>query len=74
MLYRSVGSPAVTGEVTGFGDAAKISAYAKDAMLWATQQGILAGDNHHNLNPGSNATRAEVATMVMRFAKLSLTI
>ena len=66
MLYRYAGSPAVNGTITGFDDAASVSSWAMDAMTWAVQNGILAGSNG-NLNPQGNATRAEVATMLMRF-------
>ena len=65
-LYRVAGSPAVNGTITGFDDAASVSSWAMDAMTWAVQNGILAGSNG-NLNPQGNATRAEVATMLMRF-------
>ena len=66
MLYRYAGSPAVNGTITGFDDAASVSSWAMEAMTWAVQNGILAGSNG-NLNPQGNATRAEVATMLMRF-------
>lgn len=66
MLYRYAGSPVVNGTITGFDDAASVSSWAMDAMTWAVQNGILAGSNG-NLNPQGNATRAEVATMLMRF-------
>ena len=70
MLYRYAGSPAVTGEITGFSDADKISDWASDAMLWAAENGILNGSNG-KLNPQGNASRAEVATMLMRFCELT---
>lgn len=66
MLYRYAGSSAVNGEITGFSDTAKISDWAEDAMLWAVQNGIIVGSNGV-LNPQGKATRAEVATMLMRF-------
>ena len=66
MLYRYASSPVVNGTITGFDDAASVSSWAMDAMTWAVQNGILAGSNG-NLNPQGNATRAEVATMLMRF-------
>lgn len=68
MLYRYSGSPAVSGVITGFSDTASVSQWAEDAMLWAVQNGIISGSNGQ-LNPQGNATRAEVATMLMRFCQ-----
>lgn len=51
-----------------FSDGAKVSAYATAAMKWACGKGIIKGDNN-KLSPGDNSTRAEVATMLMRFVK-----
>jgi len=42
MLYRYVGSPAVNGTLT-FTDSANVSAWARNAMIWAVQNGILDG-------------------------------
>ena len=66
MLYRYAGSPAVSGTITGFADVASVSDWALDAMTWAVENGIITGSNG-KLNPQSNATRAEVAAMLMRF-------
>ncbi len=51
-----------------FSDGAKVSAYAVTAMKWACGQGIIQGDSN-KLRPGDNSTRAQVATMLMRFVK-----
>lgn len=66
MLYRYAGSPAVSGTITGFVDAASVSDWALDAMSWTVENGIITGSNG-KLNPQNNATRAEVAAMLMRF-------
>ena len=66
MLYRRAGSPAVSGSLDGFVDADTVSAEAKDAMLWAVQNGYLKGMGQNNLKPYGSATRAEVATIFMR--------
>ncbi len=63
MLYRYAGSPAVSGSIDHFTDARKVSSYATDAVRWAVSTGIIGG----TLAPQSNATRAQVATMLMRF-------
>ena len=53
----------------GFDDGAKVSDYAKEAMSWAVAVKLIQGDNG-NIKPLDNASRAEVATMVMRFAEM----
>ena len=51
-----------------FPDAGEITAYAKDAMSWAVANGLFTGDSATGeLNPTDRATRAEVATVLMRF-------
>lgn len=52
-----------------FSDASKVSAYAKDAMQWAVAEGIISGNTNGTLNPQGSATRAECASIIMRFNK-----
>lgn len=52
--------------LTGFSDADKVSGYASEAMQWAVAEGLLQGSNGR-LNPQGSATRAQVATILMRF-------
>lgn len=52
--------------LTGFSDADKVSGYAAEAMQWAVAEGLLQGSNG-KLNPQGSATRAQVATILMRF-------
>lgn len=70
MLYRFAGSPAVSGTLS-FGDAHEVSDWARDAMLWATQSGILTGMDGNLLAPGASAERAQVAAIFARFLRLS---
>ncbi|MEQ2456991.1 glycoside hydrolase family 2 TIM barrel-domain containing protein [Flavonifractor hominis] len=69
MLYRYAGSPATEGSLTGFADASSVSAWAQDAMEWAVAEGILTGKDGSALDPQGTASRAEVATMLMRFVQ-----
>ena len=39
-------------------------------MAWAVEQGILTGKTATTLDPKGNATRAEIATVLMRFIRL----
>lgn len=67
MLYRYVGSPAVSGTVGDFADASSVSSWASDAMIWAVQQGLIAGMDEDTLNPQGTATRTQVAAILQRF-------
>lgn len=70
MLYRYAGSPAANGSLSDFSDASIVSSYAVNAMQWAVSNCIVNGFNG-NLNPKNNATRAEVAAILMRFCETS---
>jgi hypothetical protein len=69
MLWRYAGEPAATQTALDFTDAAQASDYATAALLWASETGIVQGDNG-KLSPKGSATRAEAATMVMRYLEL----
>ncbi len=70
MMYRYAGSPKADGKLDSFSDAASVSTYAADAMQWAVANGIVNGSNG-KLNPQNNATRAQVAVILMRFCEMS---
>ncbi len=70
MLYRYAGSPAANGSLDSFSDAASVNSYAVNAMQWAVENGIVNGSNG-KLNPQNNATRAQVAAILMRFCEMS---
>ena len=48
-------------------DADAVSDYAYEAMCWTTMHGIINGMGDGSLAPQGQATRAQVATMLMRF-------
>lgn len=49
-------------------DAVKVNVFAQEAMQWAVGTGIITGkDNGTRLDPQGNASRAECATIIMRF-------
>ena len=56
--------------LTGFTDADKISKYAVKAFRWAVDAWIINGMTKTTLSPKTDATRAQVATMLMRFNNL----
>lgn len=75
MLYRyqkdyrkgALGEP---GDVTAFPDGDQVSSWALEPMAWAVGEGLITGRNTGELDPTGTATRAEVATLMERFAKL----
>ena len=52
-----------------FTDSEDVSGWAADAMRWVVSNGIVTGKTGDVLDPNGTATRAEVATMLMRFVK-----
>ena len=69
MLYRFAGMPEAKGSALTNRDAGEVSDYAVPAMKWAVENGIISGDINGDLMPKGNATRAQVASMLMRFCK-----
>ena len=55
---------------TRFSDGKKVQSWSKEAMQWAVAEGIIGGTTANGklyLDPQGNATRAQVATILMRF-------
>ena len=69
--YARYKSYDVTGgaDLSAYTDAAQISPYAADAMQWANKNGLITGNTSTALNPRGNTTRAEAATILMRFCQ-----
>lgn len=55
-------------DLSGFTDAAAVSSWALNDMKWAVAEHLLYGDTNSRLNPTNNATRAEAAAILQRFA------
>jgi hypothetical protein len=55
--------------LSAFPDGGKTAPWAKDAMSWAVAVGIFEGSDT-GLNPGGDATRAQVAAIFQRMVKL----
>lgn len=58
-----------SNDLSSYTDASRISAYATAAMQWANAEGLITGNTSTTINPTGNATRAEVATILMRFCE-----
>jgi len=67
ILYRYSGSPSVnTSVLNKFADKGNISSFAVNAMAWANTNGIINGKADGKLAPTATASRAEIATIIMR--------
>ena len=72
MLYRyaqSKGYDTTQGgmAIREYADFEQISDYAVEAMTWAVNTGLISGTSTTTLSPQGLATRAQVATILMRF-------
>lgn len=72
MLYRYAGAEAAKEDkLSAFPDAAKVSDWAKEALNWAVASGLINGvadaNGTANLEPQATATRAQIATILMRW-------
>ncbi|RHP13399.1 hypothetical protein DWZ82_11940 [Butyricicoccus sp. AF35-5AC] len=75
MLYRMAqhngqASASSADVLNGFADRNAVHDWAKDAMCWAIENGIVTGKGNAVLDPTDTATRAEVAAMLTRFHNL----
>ena len=62
------GDTSARTDLSGYKDASKIHSYAKDAVSWAVASGLIKGVKADELDPRGNATRAQVATILLRQA------
>ena len=57
-------------ELSDFSDGNKVSRFALDAVKWCVAEGIISGKTDKKvpyIDPQGNTTRAECATIIMRF-------
>ena len=67
MLWRYAGEPASDESLSGYSDAASVSDWAAEAMSWALETGVIEGVTATTLQPQGTATRAQCATIFMRY-------
>ena len=67
--YKGIDTSAA-GNLAAFSDNASISAYARTAISWAVGEGLVSGMGDGTLAPQGQATRAQVASILMRFAQM----
>ena len=66
ILWRYKGGPNAENVTDKFLDCNEISDYAKSAMNWAVANNIISGTSETELSPKSNATRAQLAAIIVR--------
>lgn len=68
--YKGIDT-SVLGDLSVYPDADQLSNYAKTPMQWASAQGLITGVKKSEsltiLSPKTSATRAQIATILMRF-------
>lgn len=71
ILYRYVQylgqTPAAPDTLSQYADGGQVSGYARDAMAWASGQGLITGRTPTTIAPAGSASRAETATILQRF-------
>lgn len=73
-MYNAYGASTTAADrLSGFSDGSTVSKWAKNAMSWAIQKGIVSGVKHSDgsvtLSPKQTATRAELASIIYRMKK-----
>ena len=58
-----------TAKLSAYADSTSVSDWAADAMSWANAEGLITGVTETTLAPAGSATRAQVATILMRFVE-----
>lgn len=67
VLYRAAGEPSVTGITNKFTDN-KQGQYYYNAVLWASNKGIVNGATATTFDPDGNITREQIAAILYRYA------
>lgn len=60
-----------SADLSAFNDAGPISSWALESMKWANAAGLINGRTASTIAPQGTATRAEAATILMRFCEMS---
>lgn len=68
---QGIDTPAGGDAIKGYSDYSSVSEYAQESMAWAVDQGLISGTSSTTLSPTSGATRAQVATILMRYVQMN---
>ena len=74
MMYRYANylgyDTSARADISKYTDAGNVNEFAREAMSWAVGEGIITGKyNETQRDPQGNASRAECATIIMRFVE-----
>ena len=73
VLYRYAESKgydvSASADLSGYPDTDQIQSYAAESVAWAVAEGLIQGFEDNTLRPAGNATRAQIATILMRFCE-----
>lgn len=73
ILYRYAGKKGADvtarGDLSTFADQGAVSDYARESVAWAVGAGLISGMGDGTINPSGTATRAQVATILMRYCQ-----
>ena len=67
--YKNQAEAKESGETAEFNDFGEVSDYAQNAILWANSEGFISGEGAGYLNPRGFATRAQIASLLMRYCE-----
>jgi hypothetical protein len=68
VLYRLAGAPSLSAPAPGFDDVTE-GQYYYEAVNWAAENKIAAGDGNNLFAPDSGITREQMAAILYRYAK-----
>lgn len=70
LLWRSAKTPASSYDLSAYTDLSTVSDYAKTAMAWAVEKGVVNGTSETKLSPKNSATRAQIAVILARYCQM----
>ncbi len=74
VLYRYTDSPAVDADtLSRFADGGRVNAYARPAMAWAVETGLVEGYPDGTLRPSATTKRSELAAIMVRYYERAAT-
>ena len=68
-LYRLSGQNGGADRLAAFADWESVAAYAREALGWAVEKGVITGTSDTVLSPGAAATRAQFAVVLRRYCE-----
>ena len=68
-MYKGHANDTINYSIEGYADYGNISEYAVNSMEWAVNTGLITGTSDVTLSPVDNATRGQVAMIMMNFCE-----